>query len=130
MLGMIYQTHSRRTLLAALLVLGLCSWGGDAARAQSDPLPSWNDGVVKKAITDFVAQVTMQGSPGFVPSEQRIATFDNDGTLWCDHPVYFQLAFAFDRIAALAPQHPEWKTTQPFKGVLEHDMAALGATGE
>src|SRR4051794_3012263 len=129
MLG-ICQALSRRTLLAALLALGLYGWGGDAARAQTDPLPSWNDAVVKKAITDFVMQVTMQGSPGFVPAEQRIATFDNDGTLWCEHPVYFQLAFAFDRIAALAPQHPEWKTTQPFKAVLEHDMAALGATGE
>src|SRR3954447_14409186 len=129
MLG-ICQALSRRTLLAALLALGLYGWGDDAARAQTDPLPSWNDGVVKKAITDFVMQVTMQGSPGFVPAEQRIATFDNDGTLWREHPVYFQLAFAFDRIAALAPQHPEWKTTQPFKAVLEHDMAALGATGE
>jgi phosphoglycolate phosphatase-like HAD superfamily hydrolase len=98
--------------------------------AQSaDPLPSWNDGAVKKAITNFVAQVTTQGSPGFVPVEQRIAAFDNDGTLWAEQPVYFQFAFAFDRVAALARQHPEWKTTQPFKAVLERDMTALGAAG-
>jgi phosphoglycolate phosphatase-like HAD superfamily hydrolase len=119
-----------RILLAALLVAGLSSWDGISAWAQSDPLPSWNDGAVKKAIIGFVAQVTTQGSPGFVPVEQRIATFDNDGTLWAEQPMYFQLAFAFDRVAALAPQHPEWKTTQPFKAVLEHDMTALNATGE
>ena len=124
-----HWTLRRRTLLAVLLAVNLCMTG-IAAHAQTDPLPSWNDGAVKKAITDFVAQVTMQGSPGFVPVEQRIATFDNDGTLWAEQPVYFQLAFAFDRVAALAPQHPEWKTTQPFKALLEHDIAALGATGE
>jgi phosphoglycolate phosphatase-like HAD superfamily hydrolase len=119
-----------RILLAALLVAGLSGWDGISAWAQSDPLPSWNDGAVKKAIIGFVAQVTTQGSPGFVPVEQRIATFDNDGTLWAEQPMYFQLAFAFDRVAALAPQHSEWKTTQPFKAVLEHDMVAFGASGE
>ena len=89
------------------------------ALAQTDPLPSWNDGAVKKSITDFVARVTTQGGADFVPAEQRIATFDNDGTLWCEQPVYFQLAFAFDRVKAMAPQHPEWKTTQPFKAILD-----------
>jgi phosphoglycolate phosphatase-like HAD superfamily hydrolase len=102
----------------------------DLALAQSDPLPSWNDGAVRKSITDFVARVTTQGGADFVPVEQRIATFDNDGTLWCEQPVYFQVAFAFDRIKAMAPQHPEWKTTQPFKAILDKDMKALAASGE
>ena len=100
------------------------------ARAQDDPLPSWNDGAVKKAITDFVARTTTQGSPDFVPPVERIATFDNDGTLWSEQPAYFQAAFAFDRIKALAPKHPEWKTKQPFKSVIENDVKALGAAGE
>ena len=98
--------------------------------AQSDPLPSWNDGAAKKAITDFVARVTTQGGADFVPAEQRIATFDNDGTLWTEQPVYFQLAFAFDRVKAMAPQHPEWKTKQPFKALLDKDMKAWRAAGE
>jgi phosphoglycolate phosphatase-like HAD superfamily hydrolase len=101
-----------------------------AAFAQSDSLPSWNDGATKKAITDFVAKVTAQGGADFVPVDQRIATFDNDGTLWAEQPMYFQLAFAFDRVKALAPKHPEWKTQQPFKGLLERDMKAVAATGE
>jgi hypothetical protein len=100
------------------------------AFAQSDPLPSWNDGAAKKSIIDFVARVTARDEPDFVAAPQRIATFDNDGTLWCEQPVYFQLAFAFDRIKAMAPQHPEWKTTQPFKALLDKDMKALAASGE
>jgi phosphoserine phosphatase len=100
------------------------------AHAQTDPLPSWNDGSVKKAITDFVARVTTQGSPDFVPAEQRIATFDNDGTLWCEQPFYFQMAFAFDRVKALAPQHPEWKTKQPFKALLQGDVKTAASAGE
>jgi phosphoglycolate phosphatase-like HAD superfamily hydrolase len=121
---------TRRPLLAALL--GFAFGGGAAcdALAQSDPLPSWNDGAAKKTITDFVARVTTDGRPDFVPIDQRIATFDNDGTLWCEQPFYFQLAFAIDRVKALAPQHPEWKTQQPFKGLLENDMTALAASGE
>jgi hypothetical protein len=90
-------------------------------------LPSWNDGPVKKSITDFVARVTTQGAVDFVAHVERIAVFDNDGTLWCEQPAYFQLVFAFDRIKAMAPQHPEWKTTQPFKALLEKDMRALAA---
>jgi len=93
-------------------------------------LPSWNDGATKKAITDFVTRVTAQGDADFVPTEQRIATFDNDGTLWTEQPYYFQLAFAFDRVKEMAPQHPEWKTKQPFKALLDKDMKALGASGE
>ena len=92
-----------------------------ARHARADPLPSWNEGATKKAIIDFVARVTKEGGADFVPEPERIATFDNDGTLWAEQPVYFQLAFAFDRIKALAPQHPEWKDTEPFKSVLEGD---------
>src|SRR5580704_18184827 len=100
------------------------------AQAQTDPLPSWNDGPNKKAITDFVARVTQQGGPDFVPAAERIATFDNDGTLWVEHPMYTQLAFVLDRVKVLAPQHPEWTSTQPFKAVLEGDMKTLAESGE
>ena len=100
------------------------------ARAQTDPLPSWNDGPSKQAITGFVARVTQQGGPDFVPPAARIATFDNDGTLWVEHPIYTQLAFALDRVKALAPLHPEWNSTQPFKAAVEGDMKALAAAGE
>jgi phosphoserine phosphatase len=100
------------------------------AAAQTDPLPSWNDGRAKSAIIEFVQTTTDTSSPDFVPPAERIATFDNDGTLWVEHPMYTQLAFALDRIKALAPQHPEWKTTQPFKAVLDNDLKALAAGGE
>src|SRR5580658_9337318 len=112
----------RRTLLASLLA-GVPSlrWSG-AAQAQGDPLPSWNDGAVKKSITGFVARVITPGGGDFVPLEQRIAVFDNDGTLWCEQPVYFQVVFAFDEVRRLAPQHPEWKKQQPFKNLLEGKM--------
>jgi len=93
-------------------------------------LPSWNDGAAKKSIVDFVARVTTPAGADSVPAEQRIAAFDNDGTLWTEQPMYFQGLFAFDRVKAMAPQHPEWRTTQPFKAVLDNDMAALAATGE
>jgi phosphoglycolate phosphatase-like HAD superfamily hydrolase len=101
-----------------------------AVAAQTDPLPSWNDGPAKQAIIAFVTDVTREGSPDFVPPPERIATFDNDGTLWIEQPIYVQFAYALDRVKALAPQHPEWKNTQPFKAVLEGDMAALAAGGE
>jgi len=120
----------RRTLLVASVGLGLSVWTGDLARAQSDPLPSWNDGATKKSITDFVARVTTQASADFVPPDQRIATFDNDGTLWIEQPMYVQLAFILDRVKALAPLNPGWATTQPFKAVLDGDMQALAASGE
>jgi hypothetical protein len=100
------------------------------AQAQADLLPSWNDGPSKRAITDFVARVTLQGGPDFVPPAERIATFDNDGTLWVEHPIYTQLAFALDRLKAMAPLHPEWKETQPFKAALEGDMKTLGVLGD
>jgi hypothetical protein len=100
------------------------------ARAQTDPLPSWNDGPSKQAITGFVARVTQQGGPDFVAPAERIATFDNDGTLWVEHPMYTQLAFILDRVKVLAPLHPEWASTQPFKAVLEGDIKTLVAAGE
>jgi phosphoglycolate phosphatase-like HAD superfamily hydrolase len=102
-----------------------------AATAQAaDPLPSWNDGPTKTSIIKFVKDVTDKNSPVFIPRDERIATFDNDGTLWTEHPMYTQLAFALDRIKQLAPQHPEWKTRQPFKAVLDNDMKTLAASGE
>jgi hypothetical protein len=100
------------------------------AGAQTDPLPSWNDTTPKRAIRAFVEKVTRQGSPEFVPAGERIATFDNDGTLWIEQPMYVQMAFIFDRVKELAPEHPDWKTTQPFQGVLEGDMKAVAAMGE
>jgi phosphoglycolate phosphatase-like HAD superfamily hydrolase len=112
------------------MALGVIALSSVPVRAQSDPLPSWQDGAAKKAIADFVNRVTTQGAADFVPSAERIAVFDNDGTLWCEQPVYIQFAFAMDRVSALAPQHPEWKTKQPFKAVLDKDMKALAASGE
>ncbi|MFC2107074.1 HAD family hydrolase [Bacteroidota bacterium] len=96
----------------------------------SDPLPSWNEGNTKSAIIDFVKDITDTESINFIPISDRIATFDNDGNLWSEKPVYFQLYFTIDRIKQLAPEHPEWKTTQPFKAVLEDDMATLAEHGE
>ena len=100
------------------------------AQAQTDLLPSWNDGPAKKAIVEFVARVTRQGGPDFVPPAERIAVFDNDGTLWPEHPMYVQMAFALDRVKVMAALHPEWKDTQPFKAVLEGDMKTLAESGE
>jgi len=97
--------------------------------AQTDPLSSWNDGATKKSITDFVARVTTQGTD-FVPPAERIAVFDNDGTLWCEQPEYFQAAFALNRVKAMASQHPEWKDQQPFKAFLSGDGKALAEQGD
>ena len=93
-------------------------------------LPSWNDGATRNSIIDFVTAVTKQGGDKFVAVEDRIAVFDNDGTLWTEHPVYFQFAFMLDRVKALAPQHPEWKENEPFKSILAGDMKGLAASGE
>src|SRR4051812_10562827 len=103
-------------LAAAMLV----SWAAPGA-AQAG-LPSWSDTGPKKAIIAFVERVTNQGSPDFVPAAERIATFDNDGTLWAEQPIYFQVAFALDRVKALAPQHPEWKAQEPFASLLKGDL--------
>lgn len=93
-------------------------------------MPSWSDGAAKRAILSFVEAVTIADSPSFVAPEQRIATFDNDGTLWCEQPMYVQLAFALDRVKALAPLHPEWATQKPFDAALSGDMEALAKAGE
>jgi phosphoserine phosphatase len=111
-------------LIAAALVTTL------AQGATHDPLPSWQDGPSKQAITRFVADVTDPAGHRYVAPGERIAAFDNDGALWSEQPMYFQLAFALDRVRALAPTHPEWRTTQPFKGVLEGDLKSVAATGE
>ena len=95
-----------------------------------EPLPSWNDGPAKKSIIDFVEKVTRPGSPDFVPVSERIATFDNDGTLWCEQPVPVQLFFVLDRVKALAPQHPEWQTQDPFASILKGDLKTAMAGGE
>lgn len=101
-----------------------------ASTVATDPLPSWNEGNAKKSIIDFVTKTTKEGSSDFVQVTDRIACFDNDGTLWTEMPLPFQLLFAIDRIKAMAPQHPEWKNTQPYKGILEGDMKAALAGGE
>src|SRR6476660_8666798 len=95
-----------------------------------NPLPSWNDTGPKKAIVAFVEKVTKEGSPDFVPVPERIATFDNDGTLWAEQPMYFQALFVFDRVKALAPQHPEWKDKEPFASLLRGDVKGALAGGE
>ena len=119
---------ARRSVLAGLLALPTLRVL--PAEAQTDPLPSWNDGPTKKAIIDFVTRVTREGNMGYVPPDARIAAFDNDGTLWCEQPVYTQLTFALDRVKALAPAHPEWRDKEPFKAVLDGDHKALAAAGE
>jgi len=124
------MTKLLRILLYSYLSFSFAIFAVKPAAAQSDPLPSWNDTAAKHNIESFVDRVTKDGSPDFVPPAERIATFDNDGTLWVESPIYTQLAFAFDRVKAMAPQHPGWKTTQPFKGILEGDMKAVAATGE
>ena len=102
-----------------------------AIRVQAaDPLASWNDTASKKAIVNFVEKTTRQGSPDFVPPPERIATFDNDGTLWSEQPMYFQLFFALDRVKEMAPQHPEWKNKEPFASLLKGDVEAALAGGD
>jgi phosphoserine phosphatase len=96
----------------------------------ADPLPSWSDGPAKQAIVGFVDRVTKAGSPDFVPPAERIATFDNDGTLWAEQPMYFQMLFALDRVKTLAPQHPEWKEKEPFASLLKGDVNRALAGGE
>ena len=108
----------------ALFVVSICSVANAA-----DPLPSWNEGPAKNAILEFVAAVTEKSGKDYVEPAERIAVFDHDGTLWVEYPMYTQVLFAFDRVKELAPQHPEWKTRQPFKALLEGDMKTVGASG-
>jgi len=112
-------------LLGALLLAVL-----SITALAANPLPSWHDGATKSAITGFVSEVTREGSTGYVPAPERIAVFDNDGTLWGEKPVYFQVFFIFDRIRQLAPSHPEWQSNEPFASVLKGDIQAALATGE
>jgi phosphoglycolate phosphatase-like HAD superfamily hydrolase len=117
-----------RVVIAVLSFLFLAV--ANHAGAQTDALPSWNEGAAKTAITDFVSRITQEGGANYVKPAERIAVFDNDGTLWSEQPVYFQLAFALDRVKAMAPQHPEWKDTEPFKSLLAGDVKGVLASGE
>lgn len=119
-----------RTNRVVALLAGVLVFAEVASAQTAGVLPSWHDTATKSAIVEFVEGVTTAGGPEFVPPAERIAVFDNDGTLWGEQPIYVQLAFALDRVRALAPQHPEWRDQQPFKGVLEGDMDAVLAGGE
>jgi phosphoglycolate phosphatase-like HAD superfamily hydrolase len=128
---------SRAATIGFALVAGMSLATGCSPRSTGTPtsasapaLASWNDGAAKSAIQRFVANVTTLGGPGYVPVAERIAVFDNDGTLWAEQPIYFQLQFALDRVKALAPQHPEWRTKEPFNHLLAGDMKAFMAGGE
>jgi hypothetical protein len=119
----------RRLLRAQLLLICVLAFAAGALAAD-DPLPSWNDTAPRRAILAFVQRVTTPGSPEYVPVAERIATFDNDGTLWVEQPIYIQLAFALDRVRALAPAHPEWKTKEPFASLLRGDLEGALAGGD
>ncbi len=120
----IFRTQIFLSAVTAVLIVSTShhSWA-------ADPLPSWKDSEAKKSIIDFVGKVTQDDSSDFVPPAERIAVFDNDGTLWSEQPMYFQLAFAFDRVKVLAPDHPEWKTKEPFSSLLKGDMKGVAASG-
>ncbi len=121
--------NTRGRFAFVVFVLSMRIAGAQTTSA-TDPLPSWNDGPVKQAIVSFVEKVATEGSPDFVPPAERIATFDNDGTLWSEQPMYFQALFVVDRVKALAPQHPEWKEKEPFASLLKRDMKSVMAAGE
>jgi len=132
------MTMHLRAIVVLTLGIGLLMTGCEKApdtraikdAVTTDPLPSWNEGPTKKSIIDFVSQVTKEGGPNFVPEGDRIATFDNDGTLWVEQPNYTEAAFTLERVEQMAPDHPDWKRKQPYEAVLKHDMKALGASGE
>jgi hypothetical protein len=113
----------KKIVLIVIFLVPLFSW------SQTDPLPSWNEGDLKKGLIGFVSNATKEGSAGFIPVNDRIAVFDNDGTLWSEQPLYFQLFFVFDRIKQMAPQHPEWKDREPFKSVLTGNIKGALASG-
>lgn len=119
----------RRTLINAMAAAAILATTRPGF-AQADALPSWNDGPVKQSLLDFVARTTTMGGRDWVPVPERIACFDNDGTLWTEQPMYFQVAFSLDRVKAMVGRHPEWRTQEPFKSVLADDRAALAALGE
>ncbi len=118
-----------KTICNMILLLAISLAGFNIARA-ADPLPSWNDGPNKQSIVDFVAKVTKEGSADYVPPAERIATFDNDGTLWAEQPLYSQILFALDRVKVLAPKHPEWKDKEPFASLLKGDTKKAFEGGE
>lgn len=120
--------NSGTNLFVGMLIVAATLFGGTALAA--DPLPSWNEGKSKQSVVDFVTRVTRPGGSDFVPVPERIATFDNDGTLWAEQPMYFQLLFALHRVSVLAPQHPEWKDKEPFASLLKGDVKAALAGGE
>ena len=121
---------NKNKLIFSLLAIVLLSWScSEQTTKSSDPLPSWNDGNAKQPILDFVNDVTNEKSPNYVKPEDRIATFDNDGTLWSEQPYYFQFQFAFDRVKEMAPDHPEWNDNQLFKAALENDMETVMKSG-
>jgi len=120
----------RRTVLAGMLAAGLPLSSVVSARAQAAPLASWHEGPAKASIMDFVAKVTTPSGRDFVIADERIAVFDNDGTLWCEQPIYSQLAFALDQVKLLAPDHPQWQTQEPFKSVISNDLKGLVRSGE
>ncbi len=120
----------RRSILGGVMAAALTLRVDRAVRAQGDPLPSWIDGPNKRAILDFVARTTTSGSRDWIPVPERIAAFDNDGTLWTEQPHYFQAIFGFDRVKAMAARHPEWRTTEPFRSILADDRAGLARLDE
>jgi len=123
------QNYSKFRFVVAGFVVIFAVFLCSVSYAAQDPLPSWNDGSAKTAILGFVAAVTEKGGKDYVEPAERIAVFDHDGTLWVEYPMYTQILFAFERVKKLAPQHPEWKTTQPFKALLAGDMKTVGASG-
>src|SRR4029077_19136425 len=123
----------KRTITVVVWVLLVLIVGnplGAAEPTKSEGLSSWNDGASKKSIGDIVEGGTRESGPDYVKPEERIATFDHDGTLWAEQPMYFQIMFAMDRVKALAPKHPDWKNKQPFKAVFDNDTKALALLGE
>lgn len=126
---MIMFNHSGKSIFR-IMVFSIIVLAGLAEAQSADPLPSWNKGPAKEAVLNFVKATTQKGGKQFVPKAERIAVFDNDGTLWSEQPYYFQLAFALDRVKALAPAHPEWRETEPFKSVLADDLKGVMAGGE
>jgi phosphoserine phosphatase len=123
------RKSNSRMFWGALVMFAFGQWVAAPARSQEHPLPSWNDGAAKQAIVRFVERVTKEDTADFVPPAERIATFDNDGTLWGEQPAYFQALFAIDRVKALAPQHPEWKDKEPFKSAIAGDLKGVAGQG-
>ena len=128
-IGPTVEKMGRRSMLAAVTttvaLFSAARYSSTHAQAQGEPLPSWKDGPAKQSILDFVRATTNPSSKDFVAPEDRIATFDQDGTLWVEHPLYTQTVFALDRLHTLAPQHPEWQNQEPFKSILSNDQAAI-----